>query len=226
MEPMSISLLIADDQAVFREALSFWLRQSATVDVVGLAENGRMAVEMTRNLHPDVVLMDVTMPQMNGIEATRVIVREASDAKVVILAETVSSRSVHDALEAGAVGYVSKCCAAQEVVRAIREVMSGGTYLSPAASSVVVRHYLDGRGATASSLQTCLTARERQILQLIAEGRSIKEIGRELTRSPKTIDWHKSQVMKKLGIDTTAGLVRYAIIEGLTSPDLMPLEVS
>jgi two-component system, NarL family, response regulator NreC len=223
---MSTSLLIADDQTVFREAISLWLRQSADVEVVGLAENGRMAVDMACRLHPDVVLMDMTMPQMNGIDATRLIVQETPDTKVVILAETVSSRSVHDALEAGAVGYVSKCCSAQEVIRAIHEVMSEGTYLSPAASSVVVRQYLHGHGANDSSLRASLTARERQIVQLIAEGHSIKEIGRELTRSPKTIDWHKSQVMKKLGIDTTASLVRYAIIEGLTSLDLTPLAVS
>jgi DNA-binding NarL/FixJ family response regulator len=112
------------------------------------------------------------------------------------------------------------------VIRAIHEVMSEGTYLSPAASSVVVRQYVHGHGTTAASVGTPLTAREQQILQLIAEGHSIKEIGRELTRSPKTIDWHRSQIMKKLGIDTTAGLVRYAIIEGLTSPDLLPLGVS
>ena len=223
---MSVSLLIADDHAVLREAISFWLHQSAGMEVVGLAENGRMAADMARNLRPDVILMDLTMPQMNGIEATRLIVREMPEAKVIILAETVSSRSVHDALEAGAVGYVSKCCAAQEVIRAIHEVISEGTYLSPAASSLVVRHYLHGHGTTASSVRAPLTARERQILQLIAEGHSIKEIGRELTRSPKTIDWHKSQVMKKLGIDTTAGLVRYAIIEGLTSADLQPLGLS
>ena len=223
---MNTTLLIADDHAIFREAISLWLRQSAAVEVVGLAENGRMAAEMACTLRPDVVLMDATMPVMNGIDATRQILLEWPDAKVVVLAEAVSGHLVKDALEAGAAGYISKCCQAVEVIRAIREVASGGTYLSPAANSVVVRNYLHDLQPMASCRAVPLTARERQILQLIAEGYSIKEIGRELTRSPKTVDWHKSQVMRKLGINTTAGLVRYAIAEGLTSADPVPLGIS
>lgn len=223
---MKIRLLIADGHAVVRETISFWLVNHAEIQVVGLAQNGHIAVTLACELQPDVVLMDAAMPCLNGIEATRGIVREVPGTRVLILSDDVRGQSVFDAIAVGASGYLSKDCSTEELVQAIHGVAQGGTYLSPAVSSILVRDYAKGRNGPATSRWLSLTNRERQVLQRIVEGRSTKWIARDLSISPKTIDWHKSRMMKKLGIDSIAGLVRYAITEGLTCDAPPPVGVS
>ncbi len=220
---MRTRLLVAEGHAVFREAISIWLSQNGEFDVLTPAEDGCSAVALARQLRPDVVLMDAILPRLNGADAARQIVKEVPETKVIIFSETVSSRSVRSALEGGAVGYLSKYCSSDELVRAIRDVVFEGTYLCPAASTFVVQHYLCGHPDQDVSASERLTPRQRQIVQRIAEGQSVKEIARELELSPKTVDWHKVQAMRKLGIDSTAGLVRYAIAEGLAPGALMPV---
>ncbi len=225
-ETMTTKLLIVDDHALLREAVAFWLSQDEEIKVVGKAENGRLAVDLARHLHPDVVLMDMIMPHMDGAAATSVITHELPGIKVIILSDVASSRHMSDALTAGASGFLLKSCEPKEVLRAIHDVASGGSYLTPAASTAVLNCCLHKGETTSPTWRNGLTSRQRQILHLIAEGRSIKQIGRQLALSPKTIDWHRSQIMKRLGIDTTAGLVRYAIVEGLTVGDPVPMGIA
>ncbi len=222
---MKIRLLIADDHAVVKEAISFWLTGHADIQVVGMAQNGRIAVNLACELQPDVVLMDIVMPCLNGIEATREIVRKVPGTRVLILSDEVNGQSVRDSLAAGASGYLSKHCSPEELAQAIRSVFDEGTYLSPTATAILVQDCVNGRDNLAPRGRLSLTNRERQVLQLIVEGQSIKAIGRDLTLSPKTIDWHKNRMMTKLGIDSIAGLVRYAIAEGLTHDALSPAGV-
>lgn len=214
---MSPTLLIADDHAVFRELLSSWLTRNAEFEVIGLAEDGRVAVDLARDLRPDVVLTDNTMPKLNGIDATREIVRAVPKTKVLLLADEADSRSVIAALEAGASGYLSKHCSSEELMWAVRNVAAGGTYLSAPANSALVRHYISGEGVSDGPRSWGLTARERQVVQLLAEGQTTKRVATELSLSPKTVDWHRSRIMKKLGIESVAGLVRFAIGEGLAA---------
>jgi DNA-binding NarL/FixJ family response regulator len=222
---MGIRLLIADGHSVFRDAISLWLDRHEGFEVLTPAEDGCSAVALARQLRPDIVLMDAVMPRLNGFDATRQIANERPESKVIIFSEVVDSQSVCSALEAGAVGYLSKYCSSDELVRAIHDVVSEGTYLCPAASTVVVQQLLCECDSPVRSGKTSLTPRQRQIVQQVAEGQSIKKIARDLGLSPKTVDWHKAQVMKKLGIDCTAGLVRYAMVEGLTFDGLLPAGV-
>ncbi len=214
---MGATLLIADDHTLFREMLSSWLTRTAEFDVVGHAEDGRMALEMACDLRPDVVLTDNTMPRLNGIDATREIVQALPETKVLVLADEADSRSVIAALEAGASGYLSKHCTSEELIWAIRNVAAGGTYLSAPANSTLVRHYISGDNSNEGPRCAGLTARERQVVQLLAEGQTTKMVATELSLSPKTVDWHKGRIMKKLGIESIAGLVRFAIREGLAA---------
>lgn len=219
---MKARLLIAEGHAVFREAISLWLSRNSEFEVLTPAADGCGAVALALQLRPDVILMDAIMPRLNGIDATRQILLERPDSKVIVFSESVSSPSVCAALEAGAAGYLSKYCSSEELIRAIQDVVSHGTYLSPAASTVVVQHYLSGPDSSICPAQSSLTPKRRYIVQQIAEGKSIKEIARQLGLSSKTVAWHKVQVMTQLGIDSTAGLVRYAMAEGLTSDGLLP----
>jgi DNA-binding NarL/FixJ family response regulator len=211
---MKIRVLIADEHALINETVAFWLTEHAEVQVVGLAQNGRIAVNLACELQPDVVLMDIAMPSLNGIEATQEIARRAPGTRILILSDEVDSRSVRDAIDAGACGYLSKHCSTEELIQAIRSVFEDGTYLSPAASSIVVHEYVHGGIAAAPSQWLSLTSRERQVLQLIVEGHNTKAIANILSLSPKTIDWHRIRMMRKLGLDSIAGLVRFALAEG------------
>jgi len=218
---MGLTLLIADDHTVFREMLAAWLSRSGDFDVVGGAEDGHTAIELARDLRPCVVLTDNAMPKLNGIDATREIVRLVPETKVLVLSDDANSRSVIAALEAGASGYLSKHCSAEELTWAIKNVASGGTYLSAPANSTLVRHYISGELSGEHLRSASLTARERQVVQLLAEGQTTKQVAADLRLSPKTVDWHKGRIMKKLGIESVAGLVRFAISEGLAS-DVLP----
>lgn len=213
---MGVKILIADDHGVVREAISSLLSNELGMEVVGGAEDGRVAVQLARQLKPDVIIMDIAMPNLNGIEATRQIVREFPRTKVIALSAYPDRRSVREMLKAGASGYIPKRCGFHELASAIRAVASNRTYLSPLISGIVVEGYIHHGAADKTSAYSVLTVREREVLQLVAEGKSTKEIAKELHLSVKTIEWHRSQIMNKLGLQSIAELVKYAINEGLT----------
>jgi two-component system response regulator NreC len=214
---MEIRILIADNHRIVREAICSRLGNEPGLEIVGEAEDGRVAIQLARELNPDVIIMETSMPNLNGIEATRQIVNELPDVKVIALSSHWDRRSVCEMLKAGASGYLPKRCAFEELVSAIQNVVSDRTYLSSHISGLVVDEYLHRTVEQGKSAYSILTDREREVLQLIAEGKSTKRIARELFVSPKTIEWHRSQLMKKLHIDSVAELVKYAISEGLTS---------
>ena len=213
---MGVKILIADDHKIVCEAIGSLLSNEFGMEIVGTAEDGRTAVQLARELQPNVIIMDISMPNLNGIEATRQILHELPDIKVIALSAHSDRRSVREMLKAGASGYLPKHCAFQELVSAIQKVVSNQTYLSSQISGLVVEGYIHHSPEYDGSVYSVLTAREREVLQLIAEGKSTKVIAKELYVSTKTIEWHRSQLMNKLGIQSVAELVKYAISEGLT----------
>jgi DNA-binding NarL/FixJ family response regulator len=213
---MAIKILIADDHGILREAIASLLNNEFGMEVIGEAQDGRTAVRLAKELHPDVIIMDIAMPNLNGIEATRQIVREMPNIKVIALSVYADRRSVREMLKAGASGYVPKQCAFKELVTAIQNVVSNQTYLSSRISGIVVEEYIHRLEKNDNSAYSILTPREREVLQLIAEGKSTKAIAKELFVSNKTIEWHRRQLMNKLGAQSVAELVKYAIREGLT----------
>ena len=214
---MSIRIVLADDHRITREGLLSMLNNEDGMDVVGEAENGREAVTLAQELLPDLVIMDVTMPDLNGIEATRMITSGAGEIDVIAISMYSDKQFVQGMIQAGASGYLLKDCAFEELLNAIRVVVSGNTYLSPAIAGIVVKDYLDKLSTDGSSASSILTTREREVLQLIAEGMSTKKIASHLGISIKTIETHRRQIMGKLGIFSIAELTKYAIREGLTS---------
>jgi len=214
---MEIRILIADNHRIVREAIRSLLSTEPGMDTVGEAEDGRIAIQLARELQPDVITMETSMPNLNGIEATRQIVHELPEVRVIALSAHWDRRSVCEMLKAGASGFLPKRCGFQELVSAIQNVVSNRTYLSSHISRLVVDEYLHSSAEQGKSVYSVLTDREREVLQLIAEGKSTKRIAMELYVSPKTIEWHRSQLMKKLHIESIAELVKYAISEGLTS---------
>lgn len=217
---LSHRVVLADDHELFRSGLRALLERQEDLAVIGEVQDGRDAVRSARELGPDLVVMDVEMPGLNGIEATRQIVSEASGVRVLCLSMHASSRFVEAAFEAGAHGYLLKDSATDELVRAVRAVLSGRTYVSPAVGAAAVAPYGRNGLPAADSAFTLLSGREREVLQLLAEGCSTSEIASRLCLSPKTIYFHREQMMEKLGIRSVAGLTRYAIQEGLTGLEL------
>ena len=215
---MGIRVLIADDHKIMLAGLRSLLEKQTDFDVVGEAENGRKAVQLTREKNPDVVVMDVSMPDLNGMEATTQIIESQPQTRVIALSMHSDKRFVMGMLRSGAAGYLLKDCASQELANAIRQVAGGRKYLSPEITGVVIDDFLLGNPPeeidTASSV---LSAREREVLQLIAEGWSTKQIAAHLYVSIKTIETHRRQIMKKLDLHSIADLTKYAIREGLTS---------
>jgi DNA-binding NarL/FixJ family response regulator len=216
---MTIRVLLADDHNIVREGLRSLLEKDPEIEVVAMADNGRTAVQLARDLKPDVAVLDIAMPEMNGIEATRRISRDDPEIRVLALSMHSARRFVTEALSAGAKGYLLKDCAAEELVRAIRTVAGNETYLSPKVAGLIVKDYLKHSPDSAPSVESCLTNREREILQLIAEGESTKEIAFKIGVSIKTVETHRQQIMKKLNLHSVAELTRYAIREGLTPLD-------
>lgn len=215
---MSIRILLADDHAIFLQGLRALLEPEPDMEVIGESRDGREAVNAVRKLRPHVVIMDTSMPGMNGIEATRQIAAEAPEIKVLSLSMHAAPRFVERAMEAGASGYLLKDCAFDELVRAIQEVMANRTYLSPPIAGVVVDAMRRRKPRASSPSQfALLTDREREVLQLLAEGHTAKEIAARLSLSIKTIATHRQHIMDKLAIHNIAGLTKYAIQEGLTS---------
>jgi len=214
---MSIRILLADDHRIMREGLRSVLEKEPDMEVVAEAKDGRMTVKLAEKLSPDVILMDITMPDLNGMDATREILSMVSDVKVVALSMHSDEQFVAGMLNAGASGYLLKDCAFEELCRAIRAVVANETYLSPGIAGIVVKEYRRGLSRTEFSLSPGLTAREREVLQLVTEGKSSKEIASLLHVSVRTVESHRHQIMDKLDIHTIAKLTKYAIRKGITS---------
>ncbi|HLD47074.1 MAG TPA: response regulator transcription factor [Desulfobaccales bacterium] len=214
---MSIKVLIADDHQIMREGLRALLEKEIDIKVLGEAEDGRMIQRMAREMRPDVIIMDVAMPDLNGIEATRQIAAELPGVKIIALSMHDDRRFVLNMLKAGAAGYMLKDCAFKDLAKAIRVVMSHKTFLSPEVADIVVKDYLAASQPSESSAFNLLSPREREVLQLIAEGKTSALIGESLHISIKTVETHRQQIMVKLKIRSVAELTKYAIREGLTS---------
>ena len=210
---MPLRILLADDHVMVRQGLKALLEREK-FDIAGEASDGREAVQLADSLRPDLILLDLAMPLLNGMDATREILKSNPGAKVILLTMHSEDSYVLEALRAGAVGYVVKTRASGELLQAIREVQRGHFYLSPGVSRVVISAFL----AKNELPMDPLTARERQVLQLIAEGKTTKEAAVVLDISVKTAESHRTRIMHKLNIHETAGLVRYAIRLGLTQP--------
>ena len=216
MKPVRV--LLADDHTLVRAGLRKLLEAMPEVEVVGEASDGLALLALAAQLRPNLVLMDIAMPGLNGLEATARLARQSPDIRVLILSMHQNEEYVRQALGHGAAGYLLKDAAPMELDLAIRAVLRGETYLSPAVSRGVVSDYVQRlRGEETPGTQ--LTPRQREVLQLVAEGHSTKEIARRLDLSVKTVDTHRSQLMKLLDIHEVAGLVRYAMRVGLISPD-------
>jgi two-component system NarL family response regulator len=214
---MSIRILLVDDHQMMRDGLRSILDLEDDLDVVGEAGNGYEALEMARTRRPDVIVMDIGMKDLNGIETTRQIMAHNSRAKVIALSTHSSEPYVISMLEAGASGYVLKDAAVDEMRRAIRVVADGSHYLSPEIAGTVVTSRLRAPAAEGASASAALAPRERQILQLLAEGHTSSEIARQLHIATTTVDSHRRNIMKKLDLHSVAELTKYAIREGLTS---------
>ena len=216
---MSIRILLSDDHKIVRQGLRGLLEKQEDVEVVGEAEDGRTTLKLVEQVAPDIVIMDVSMPDLNGIEATRQIAAKHPSVKVIGLSMYADRRFIKGMLNAGASGYLQKDCAFEELVKAVRAAVANQTYLSPAIADIVVREYLSRSEKTDSTAFSMLTSREREVLQLLAEGRSTSEIARRLSVSVKTVETHRQRIMTKLNIHSLAELIKYAIREGLTSLD-------
>jgi DNA-binding NarL/FixJ family response regulator len=214
---MTIRVLIADDHTIMRAGLRSLLEKEDDIAVVAEAENGRRAVQLAVEHKPDVVVMDVSMPDLNGIEATAQLLESLPDVKVIALSMHTDKRFVMGMLRAGASGYLLKDCASQELANAIVSVASNKKYLSPDIAGLVIEDSLYGGQQEEEAVASMLSAREREVLQLIAEGWSTKQIAAHLYVSVKTIETHRRQIMKKLDLHNIADLTKYAIREGLTS---------
>jgi len=207
----------ADDHIITRQGLRSLLETQSDIEVVAEAQDGRTAVRLTRQLSPDIVIMDVSMPDLNGIEATHQIVSDSENIKVIALSMHSDTLYVAEMLKSGASGYLLKDCAFDELIEAIRIVITGKTYLSPAISGVVVDDYLHRLSKSSASGADVLTDREKEVLQLMAEGKSTKQIALHLHISTKTVETHRRQIMNKLNLHSIAELTKYAIKKGLTS---------
>jgi DNA-binding NarL/FixJ family response regulator len=212
---MSIRVLIADDHKVVADGLCHLLNAQRDIEVLEVVRNGREALSRTVELRPHVVLMDSNMPELNGIEATRLIRERCPDSRVLILSVHSNPLHVVRALRAGASGYVPKSSAGSDVVEAIRVVHGGKRYLHPTLSEEVLGQLVDNQPAEDPLAR--LSSRERQVLQLVAEGRSVADIALSLSLSPRTVETYRARMMEKVGIHDVAGLVKLAILHGLTT---------
>lgn len=212
----AIHVILADDHHILREGLHALLMDEPDIKVVAEVSNGREAVAMAIRLEPDVIIMDIGMPDLNGIDATRKIVSHPCKTKVLCLSMHGESAMVNAMLEAGASGFLLKTSAGKELVEALHVVASGQTYLSPTIARIVVDHHVHGLNLHRSNAFAQLSMREREVLQLIAEGHNTKSIAASLTISPKTVLSHRDRLMKKLGVDSVVALARYALRQGIT----------
>jgi DNA-binding NarL/FixJ family response regulator len=210
-----IRVLVADDHTIVRDGICALLSLAGDIEVVGEAANGSEALKSVRELTPDVVLMDITMPIMGGLEATRRICKEFPRTKVLVLTQYDDREYVFPVIEAGACGFVSKLAASTELTSGIRSVYHGDSYLSPSVTTLLVEEYRHGAGRVSHDLYDQLTARERDVLKLIAEGYTTEQIADMLVVSSKTIEGHKTNLMAKLGVHNRIELVKYALRKGI-----------
>ena len=217
---MSIKILIADDHKIFREGLRALIEKQPGMEVIEEVENGRKAVQLVRDLLPDVIIMDIAMPNLNGIEATRQIVAKIPNVKVIALSMHSDKRFVVEMLKAGASGYLLKDCAFEELAHAIRAVRTNRTYLSPKITDIMIKDYVRLFPKTKLSVFSVLTSRQREVLQLLSEGKTTSQIALDLQVSVKTVETYRQQIMDKLDIHSIAELTKYAIHEGLTSLEI------
>lgn len=216
-----IKIIIAEDHTIVRQGLARLLEDHPGFKVIGEAVNGRMAIEKALELRPDVIIMDIAMPLLNGIEAARRIRRQLPGAKVIILSMYAHEHYIHELLEAGISGYLLKESSGRDIINAIQAAMKGGTYLSPSISKVLVDRYLSQRKSSPKEERfNQLSDREREIFQLIAEGHSTKKISQLLCISTSTVKTHRQKVMEKLEVETPAQLIHFAISLGLVEPEL------
>jgi two-component system, NarL family, response regulator NreC len=215
---MSIRIILADDHAVLRHGLSKSFQNEKDMEIVAQAKDGRTTVELVRELSPDIVIMDIGMPDLNGIEATRKITKDFPQTKVIALSMHSSKSFIMEMFKAGASGYLLKDCEFDELVNAIKTVIDNKTYISPSISNVVVESsLLNSSKKKDGSAFSVLSQREREVLQLMAEGKTTKQVAKRLHISPKTVEGHRMRIMDKLKIDSIAMLTKYAVQEGLTS---------
>ncbi len=211
---MTLKIIVVDDHKIVREGLCSLIEGISGYSIIGQAENGRQAVKIARRKKPDIIIMDVSMPEMNGIDATSMILQEMPFCKIIVLSMHSDKRFIKGALQAGAVGFLLKECAFNELNRALDAVRSGQTYLSPKIADTVIHDYR--RRLLSDDKEIKLTIKEREVVQLIAEGHSTKDIADRLFISIKAVEGRRRRLMEKLQISTVADLIKYAIREGLT----------
>ena len=214
---MSIKILIADDHQLVREGLANLLSDDPNIEVVGQAEDGKEAIENVKKLKPDILIMDIGMPVINGIEATGILKKENPGLKVIGLTLHAEKNFVRGMLEAGAYGYLFKTCAYEELILAINTVNSGNKYFSNEITDILVNEYIGKQINGVEVVDPILTERELEVLRLIADGKSSNEIAEELFVSVKTVGTHKQHIYEKLNINSNVELVKYAIKKGITS---------
>ena len=214
-----IKIFIADDHTIVREGLCAMFEKKAEMEVVGEAEDGATAIRLARELRPDVIILDVSMPGMDGIDATRRLLKELPETKIIALSMFAKRAYVTNMLEAGASGYVLKGGAFSELAEAVHTVMAGEVYLCAPVATVLVDEYVDRSGRSTGPATGRLTDRELDILKLLAEGKASKEVALLLDVSVQAVDAGRRRIMQKLGIQSFADLVKYAVREGLTSVD-------
>src|SRR5271169_4356067 len=211
-----ISVVIADDRHVVREGIALVLQQEGDINVVGQASNGEEAVTMIMQLNPDVTILDISMPKLNGIQTAQKLIRDGFKGKILMLTQYDKEEYVREAIQTGASGYLLKDSIKDEVITAIRKIMSGETFFSPSISKLLVDEYFQQlKRKTVSKSNPDLTPRETEVLQLIAEGYSTKQIADKLYLSARTVDFHRANISQKLGVHDIAGLTKYAIRHGL-----------
>ena len=215
---MATRVLVADDHKIVSRGLRSLLEKQPDMEVVGEAPDGRAVIKLVEKSAPDIIIMDIQMPDLNGVEATRRVKEISPRTRIIALSMHKESRFVNEMFKAGADGYLLKECAFEEMPLAIRTVLSGKRYISPEVAGVVIDAYVSGQPASES--QSILTAKEREVLQLLAEGYTTKQIAGRLYVSVKTVETHRQHIMAKLKLHSVAELTKYAIREGLTSQDI------
>lgn len=215
---MSIKVILADDHQLFREGLANLLADSTEIEVIALAVNGKDAVDKAKQLHPDVLLMDINMPEMDGVEATSQLLKEMPGIKIIGLSIHANKQYIKGMLEVGSSGYLFKNCSFDELIKAIQTVHQGKKYLSEKITEIIIQEYLNNEEIV-STASSNLTLRESEILKLIAEGVPVSDISNRLFVSIKTINTHKQHILEKLNLKTTTDIIKYALKKGIISLD-------
>jgi DNA-binding NarL/FixJ family response regulator len=216
MRNKPITIVLADDHAIVRQGLKKILKEEKDIQVIGEAKNGRDAVNKVQELTPDIVIMDIAMPELNGIEATRQIKQAGIETKIIILSMHDHSRYIRELLGLGVSGYLLKNAASRDIVKAVNSAIKGNTYLSPSISSRVIEDYVGmNKKSLEEELYNTLSNREREVFQMVVEGSSTKKIAETLCVSPSTIKSHRSNIMEKLKMDNLSQLIQYAIQLGI-----------